>query len=199
VGNRKPHVTFLGPKCFHSKLDLDPFSRVCTAKLRDRQTDRLTDAHATGTSINIWVVIHILMISRIDAGDTILQVHVTCRMVTDVFKRRLHVCTCVQWTAVIPQLLRGWDTTKQRVSPVCCQRQSAVWRLQHSRCTTAHQQAISSRQERYDTVLCLALFLLVLRPKESERAKSLCRVDYLAEQHDNWVSVVCCRTAWDVG
>jgi len=38
------------PKCLHSKQNLIPFSRVCTAKPHDRQSHRLTDTHATESS-----------------------------------------------------------------------------------------------------------------------------------------------------
>jgi len=45
-GNRNSSLTvFRGlPKSLYAKQDLDPFSRVCTAKPRDRQTDILNDA-----------------------------------------------------------------------------------------------------------------------------------------------------------
>jgi len=40
-GNRDSHLIQESPKSLHSKQDLDPFNRVCTAS---RVTDRLTDA-----------------------------------------------------------------------------------------------------------------------------------------------------------
>jgi len=38
------------PKSLHSKQDLDPLSRVCTAKSRDRQTPQSDNAARHGTA-----------------------------------------------------------------------------------------------------------------------------------------------------
>jgi len=46
-GNRDSHLynVFWVPKSLHPKEDLEPFSHVCTAKPRERETDyRVTDA-----------------------------------------------------------------------------------------------------------------------------------------------------------
>jgi len=53
-----PVLCFLGPRSLSPKHDDDPFSRFCTARPRNRQTDglqtvRLTDAYATGSSLAI--------------------------------------------------------------------------------------------------------------------------------------------------
>jgi len=45
LGNWDLHIRFCDPRSLDHKLDLDPFSRVGTAKPHE------TDRHATGTSV----------------------------------------------------------------------------------------------------------------------------------------------------
>jgi len=47
---RKPELKFRGPQRVFAANSV-PFSRVCTAERRDRQTDLLTDARSAESSI----------------------------------------------------------------------------------------------------------------------------------------------------